>query len=148
MIPILILIKIKLLEILNFIFESISFDIIKSEGGITTVIMDVHTIYVEIRNAINKSIIINRKKRLEIIEKYGIEECYSITEESRFLAIERVLWIRKILTIDILAFAVANLTTISLDFVTIIIEINILKKIIIDFGIIVYRNITIRQRLI
>jgi hypothetical protein len=47
---------------------------------------------------------------------------------------------------NILVFAAANLTTIFPDSATIIIEINILKKIIIDFGIIVYRDITIRQR--
>jgi hypothetical protein len=90
MIPILIRKKIKLPEIRNFIFKSISFDIMKSEGEITAAIMDAYTIYVEIRNITNRLIIINRKKRLGIIEKYGIEEYYLITEKSRSLAIERI----------------------------------------------------------
>jgi hypothetical protein len=102
--------------------------------------MNVHTIYVEIRNIINKSIIINRKRRLKIIEKY-----YLITKKFKSLAIGRILWAKKILTINILTFTAANLTTIFPNLATTITEINILKKIITDFGIIVYKNITIRQ---
>jgi hypothetical protein len=83
--------KIKLSEIRNFMFESIFFDIIKSEREVTAAIMNVYTIYVEIRNITNKPMIINRKKRLEIIEEYGIEGYYSITKKSRSLAIGRVL---------------------------------------------------------
>jgi hypothetical protein len=143
-IPILIRRKIKLLEIRNFIFESISFDIIKSEKKVTTVIMDAYTIYVEIRNTTNKSIMINRKRRLKTIEKYGIEKCYSVTDKSKPLAIERVSWARKVLIVDILTLTAANLVTISSNFVTIIIEMDILKKIIIDFEITVYGDITIR----
>jgi hypothetical protein len=135
-------------EIRNFIFESIFFDIIESEKKITAAIMNVYTAYVEIRNIINKSIIINRKRRLEIIEKYGIEKYYLITEKSKSLAIGRILWIRKILTVGILAFTTANLATTPPNPAMIIIEINISKKIITDFGIIVYGDITARQRFI
>jgi hypothetical protein len=91
MIPIFIRRKIKLLEIRNFIFESIFFDIIKSEKGITAAIINVYTVYVEIRNIMDRLIIINRKRRLKIIEKYEIEKYYSITKKLRFLIIERVL---------------------------------------------------------
>jgi hypothetical protein len=91
MIPILIREKIKLLEIRDFIFKSIFFDIIKSEKAMTIIIMNVYMIYVEIRNITNKSIIINRKKRLGTIEEYEIEEYYLITEKSRSLIIERIL---------------------------------------------------------
>jgi hypothetical protein len=87
--------KIKLLKIRNFIFESISFDIMKSEGEMTTAIIDAYTAYVEIRNATNRSIIINRKRRLRIIEKYEIEEYYLITEKLKFLAIGRISWAKK-----------------------------------------------------
>jgi hypothetical protein len=90
-IPILIRRKIKLPEIRNFIFESISFDMIKSEKEMIVAIIDVHTIYVEIRNITNKSIIINRKRRLGIIEEYGTEKYYLITKKLKFLAIERML---------------------------------------------------------
>jgi hypothetical protein len=90
MILILIRKKIKLLEIRNFIFELIFFDTIKSEKRMTAAMMNVYTIYVEIRNIINKSIIINRKKRLKIIEEYGTEKYYLVTEKSKFLAIERI----------------------------------------------------------
>jgi hypothetical protein len=144
MVSILIRGKIKLLEIRNFIFEPISFDIIKLKKGVTAVIMDAYTIFVEIRNIINKSIIIDRKRRLGIIEKYGIEKYYLITEKSKSLTTGRVLWARKILIIDILAFAAANLATTSSDPATIIIEINILKKIITDFEITVYEDTAIR----
>jgi hypothetical protein len=116
----------------------------KSEGGMTAAIMDAYTVYVEIRNITNRSMIINRKKRLRIIEEYGVEEYYLITEELRSLAIERMLWVRKVLTVDVLVFAVANLATLSPDPATIMIEVDILKKITIDFGITVYGNITIR----
>jgi hypothetical protein len=91
MIPILIRRKIKLLEIRNFIFEPISFDIIKSKEEMTAAIINIYTIYVEIRNITNKSIIINRKKRLKTIEEYGIERYYLITEKSRSLAIGQIL---------------------------------------------------------
>jgi hypothetical protein len=91
MIPILIREKIKLLEIRDFIFKSIFFDIIKSEKAMTIIIMNVYMIYVEIRNITNKSIIINRKRRLKIIEKYGIERCYLVTKKLRSLVIGRVL---------------------------------------------------------
>jgi hypothetical protein len=83
--------KIKLLEIRNFIFEPISFDIIGSEGEMTAAIINVYTVYVEIRNITNKSMIINRKRRLEIIEEYEIEKYYLIMKKSRFLVIERIL---------------------------------------------------------
>jgi hypothetical protein len=83
--------KIKLSKIRNFIFESISFDIIKLEEEITAAIMNAHTIYIEIRNIINKSIIINRKRRLGIIEKYEAEKYYLIMKELKFLAIGRIL---------------------------------------------------------
>jgi hypothetical protein len=89
-IPILIREKIKLPEIRNFIFESISFDIIKSKKGMTAAIMNIYTIYVEIRNVTNRSIIINRKKRLRTIEKYEIEKYYSVMKELRSLAIGRI----------------------------------------------------------
>jgi hypothetical protein len=82
---------IKLLEIRNFIFESIFFDIIKLKDEVTAAIINAYTAYVEIRNIINRSIIINRKKRLEIIEKYEIEKCYLITKELKFLVIGRIL---------------------------------------------------------
>jgi hypothetical protein len=82
--------KIKLPEIRNFMFESISFDIIRSEGKMTIAIMNVHTVYIEIRNITDRSIIINRKRRLRIIEEYGIEGCYLVTEELKFLVIGRV----------------------------------------------------------
>jgi hypothetical protein len=39
----------------------------------------------------NKPVIINRKRRLGIIEKYEIEKYYLITEKLRSLAIGRVL---------------------------------------------------------
>jgi hypothetical protein len=136
--------KTKLLEIRNFIFESIFFDIIESEGEVTTAIVDVYTVYVEIRNIINRSVIINRKRRLKIIEKYGIEEYYLITKKLRFLAIGRISWARKVLIMGILIFAAANLATPLPDSATIITEMNILKKITTDFGIIVYKDITIR----
>jgi hypothetical protein len=90
MIPILIRERIKLLEIRNFIFEPTSFDTIKSEKGMTAAIINVHIIYVEIRNTTNKSIIIDRKKRLRIIKKYETEEYYLVMEKSRFLAIGRI----------------------------------------------------------
>jgi hypothetical protein len=57
----------------------------------TVAIINVYTVYVEIRNIINRSIIINRKRRLKIIEEYGIEKYYLIIEKSKFLAIERIL---------------------------------------------------------
>jgi hypothetical protein len=148
MVPILIRKKIKLLEIRNFIFEPISFDIIRSKGEVTAVIINVYTAYVEIRNITNKSIIINWKKYLKTIEEYETEKYYLITKKSRSLIIGRVLWAKKALIINILAFTAANLATPSPDFATTMTEINILKKIIIDFGITVYRNITIRQRFI
>jgi hypothetical protein len=71
-------------------FESISFDTIKSEKEMTAAIIDAYTIYVEIRNITNKPIIINRKRHLKIIEKYGIERYYLIIKESRSLAIGRI----------------------------------------------------------
>jgi hypothetical protein len=95
MILILIRKKIKLLKIRDFIFESIFFDIMGSEKGVIAVIADVHTIYVEIRNIINKSVIINWKRRLRIIEKYGAEEYYLIIKKSRSLATGRMLWVKK-----------------------------------------------------
>jgi hypothetical protein len=72
-------------------FESISFDTIKSEKEMTAAIIDAYTIYVEIRNITNKPIIINRKKHLKIIEKYGTEEYYSTTKKSTSLIIGRIL---------------------------------------------------------
>jgi hypothetical protein len=131
-------------EIRNFMFKSISFDIIKSKKEMTAVIVDAYIIYVEIRNIINKPIIINRKRRLGIIEEYGIEKCYLIIKKLKSLAIGRMLWVRKILIVNVLIFAAANLTTIFLNSATTMIEIDMLKKIIIDFGIIVYGDITIR----
>jgi hypothetical protein len=83
--------KIKLLKIRDFIFESISFDIIKSKREVTTIIIDVYTVYIEIRNITDKSVIIDRKKRLKTIEEYGTEKCYLITKKSRSLIIERIL---------------------------------------------------------
>jgi hypothetical protein len=147
-IPILIREKTKLLKIRNFMFEPISFDIIKLKNEMTAAIINAYIIYVEIWNITNKPIIINRKKYLEIIEKYGIEEYYLITKKSRSLVIGRMSWARKILIMDILAFAAANLATTSPDSATTITEINILKEIITDFGIIVYKNIATRQRFI
>jgi hypothetical protein len=144
MVSILIREKIKLLRIRNFIFESIFFDIMGSKRKVTAVIMNAHTIYVEIRNIIDRPMIISRKRRLRIIKEYGVEGCYLITKELRSLAIGRILWVRKILIIGILIFAAANLVTIFSDSATIIIEIDILKKIITDFEITVYGNITIR----
>jgi hypothetical protein len=91
MIPIFIREKIKLLKIRNFIFESIFFDIIGSEGRVTAAIMDAYTIYVEVRNIINRPIIINRKRRLGIIEEYEIEKYYLITKKLRSLVIGRIL---------------------------------------------------------
>jgi hypothetical protein len=128
MIPILIRRKIKLSKFRNCIFESIFFDIIKSEEEIIIIIIDVYIIYVEIRNITDKSIINTRKKYLEIIEKYGIEEYYLITEKLKFLVIERILWVKKILIVGILVFAATNLVTIFPDSATIIIEMNILKS--------------------
>jgi hypothetical protein len=90
MVPILIREKIKLPEIRNFIFEPISFDIIEPEERMTITIINAHTVYVKIRNIIDKPIIINRKRYLEIIEKYEIEEYYLITEKSKFLTIGRI----------------------------------------------------------
>jgi hypothetical protein len=110
--------------------------------------MDAYTIFVEIRNIINKSIIIDRKRRLGIIEKYGIEKYYLITEKSKSLTTGRVLWAKKILIMGVLVFAAANLITPSPNPATTITEVNILKKIITDFEITVYENITIRQRFI
>jgi hypothetical protein len=143
MVPIFIRRKIKLSEIRNFIFESTFFDIIRPKEEITAEIMNAYIIYVEIRNTTNRSIIINRKKHLGSIEKYGIERYYLITEKSWFLVIERMLWVRKILTMDVLASTAANLAIISQNSITTMIEINI-KEIIIDFGITVYESITIR----
>jgi hypothetical protein len=91
MVLILIRKKIKLLEIRDFIFESIFFDIMKSEEGVTAVIVNAYIVYVEIRNITDKSVVINRKRRLRIIEKYETEGCYLVTKKSRFLAIGRVL---------------------------------------------------------
>jgi hypothetical protein len=125
-------------------FELISFDNIGSERGVTAAIINVYTAYVEVRNITDRLIIINRKRRLGIIEEYGIEKCYLVTEKSKSLAIGRISWVRKILIVDILIFAAANLATLSPDFITIMIEIDILKEIIIDFEITVYGDITIR----
>jgi hypothetical protein len=88
MISILIRKKIKLLKIRNFIFESIFFDIIKLKREMATIIMNIYTAYIEIRNITDKSVIINRKKRLKIIEEYGAEGYYLITEKLKSLAIE------------------------------------------------------------
>jgi hypothetical protein len=146
MLPILIREKIKISKIRDFIFESISFDIIKLKEEVTTVIMDAHIIYVEIRNITNKPVIINRKKYLTIIEKYETERCYLVKKKLKNLIIERISWARKTLIMDISTLTAANLITTSSNPATTMTEMNMLKKVITDFGIIIYGDITTRQR--
>jgi hypothetical protein len=140
--------KTKLSKIRNFIFEPISFDIIESKKEMTAAIIDAYTIYVEIRNITDKPIIINRKRRLGTIEKYGTEKYYLATKELKSLAIGRISWAKKVLIMDILALTAADLATPSPDPAKTITEIDISKKIITDFGITVYGNTTTRQQLI
>jgi hypothetical protein len=57
----------------------------------TAAIMNIYTAYIKIRNITDKPIIINRKKCLETIKKYGTEEYYLVTKKLKSLIIGRIL---------------------------------------------------------
>jgi hypothetical protein len=83
----------------NFLFELAPINI-KFDGEITVNMIDVNIDYIEIRNISSRTIIIERKRRLNIIIENCVESCYLIEEKFRYLVCEPMSAMRKAITVN------------------------------------------------